>query len=64
MECFIVYKLNETSYREDTKLLPYFGPYAAALSQIIGTSTFDQDVPMYRGISLLKEDFLEYVPGK
>ena len=57
MESFIYQRLNETSYNKDPNLLPYFGPYAAALSQIIGTSSVKQ-AELFRGMSLSKEELL------
>lgn len=36
MESFIVYKMNETSYMRDVSILPYYGPFATALSFIVG----------------------------
>ena len=66
MESFIVYRLNETSYKKDPILLPYYGPYAAALSQIIGSSKFEQEIPLYRGISINMDKFqeMDFKPGK
>lgn len=41
MECFIVYRLNQTSFNRDESMILYYGPYAAALSHIIGTSMYE-----------------------
>ena len=62
MESFIVYKLNETSYLQDVKKLPLYGPYAAALSYIIGYSNKVDDGPLfvYRGMSLSLKDLEKY----
>ena len=51
MESFIVYKLNKTSFDMDKRLLPFYGPYAAALSYIISKgNTMKKEITLYRGM--------------
>ena len=66
MESFIVYKLNETSYKQDLNALPLYGPYAAALSYIIGYSHSLNETPkvVYRGMGLTQDELDQYQPKK
>ena len=65
MESFIVYKLNETSYKQDINMLPLYGPYAAALSFIVGYSFKAEkgNLTIYRGMSLPSDVIQSYTPG-
>ena len=50
MESFLVYNLNKIAREKDESLLPYYGPYAAALSYILATSKTKTEMTLYRGL--------------
>ena len=66
MESFITYRLNETSFNKDEEGLPLYGPYAAALSYIVGYSHVTKDTPkyVYRGVSMTRDELKKYKAKK
>lgn len=64
MECFIVYRLNEASRNKDENMVDKYGPFAAVLSHIIGSSSYVENTTLYRGLSLSKAQFEEDFKAK